>query len=182
MYPAPSSPWSVHPDTNSHPKLETGTPCSRDPLGPGQAARPSRSTGWATPPSLPASLPPECPRLSQQGPAVWECPRSVAQPPCPATAMWECPRSVGSVAQPPCPAATEGLPGASRTLRSRPWIAPALCALGFSSGFKPLAGLGWVWFPSGFWLALPRVQCPNLPEGSLSTVSIQLHPGQAGTG
>lgn len=103
MYPAPSSPWSVHPDTNSHPKLETGTPCSRDPLGPGQATRPSRSTGWATPPSLPASLPPECPRLSQQGPAVWECPRSVAQPPCPATAMWECPRSVGSVAQPPCP-------------------------------------------------------------------------------
>lgn len=103
MYPAPSSPWSVHPNTNSHPKLETGTPCSRAPLGPGQAARPSPSTGWATPSSLPASLPPECPGLSQQGPAVWECPGSVAQPPCPATAVWECPRSVGSVAQPPCP-------------------------------------------------------------------------------
>lgn len=155
MYPAPSSPWSVHPDTNSHPKLETGTPCSGGPAGagPGRTSLPQHGLGH--PSLLSPSLPPECPGLSPQGPAVWECPRSrgsVAQLPCPVGM----PRSV---AQAPCPAAPapgqprKGVPGHC----SRPWIAPALCAPGFSCGLKPRAGLGWVCFPAGFCLALPTV-------------------------
>lgn len=90
MYPAPSSPWSVHPDTNSHPKLETGTPCSRDPLGPGQAARPSRSTGWATPPSLPPCFPPS--GVSQAEPAG---PSSVGMPQERGTTPLSCHSNVG---------------------------------------------------------------------------------------
>lgn len=155
MYPAPSSPWSVHPDTNSHPKLETGTPpCSGPPL--------------------PASLPPCFPssRVSRAGPS------SVGM----SQGCGECgtaPLSCGN-ATAPLSCSHQGLPGASWALQGRPWIAPALCALGFSCGFQPRAGLGWVWFPGGFWLALPRVPCPDLPEGSPSTVSLQLPPRQAG--
>lgn len=175
MYPAPSSPWSVHPNTNSHPKLETGTPCSRDPLGPGQAARPSPSTGWATPSSLPASLPPECPGLSQQGPAVWECPGSVAQPPCPATAVWECPRSVGSVAQPPLscgnapgvwhsppvlqpPRGCQGPPGHSGIGLGSHQLFTLLALVLVLSHMLGLAGFG---FPVGFgWLG-PGFSAPT---------------------
>lgn len=110
MYPAPSSPWSVHPDTNSHPKLEPGLPCSGGPAGAGPGPTSLSQHGRGRP-SLPAPLllpslrsgPGSASRASTV-PAVWggwhstpvlgECPRRVAQPPWRVAQLLQPPRAL----------------------------------------------------------------------------------------
>lgn len=154
MYPAPSSPWSVHPDTNSHPKLETGTPpCSGPPL--------------------PASLPPCFPssRVSRAGPSSVGMSQGCGE--C-GTAPLSCGNAPG-MSQPPCPVVTRGCwgpLGPSRVgLGSHQLFVLLALVVVFShvlglAGFGFLVGFGWL-CPGFRVLIFLRALPPPCPFSSL---------------